>query len=242
MSITMYQGTAKEFKKYDSSFIGTGDNTQYKVKGHHFTPSKNVAEFYAERILTNSDTFVNTVNLNGRYMDSEETVEWSCMEDIIDNWYGDDTFDALVEDIDEKTEYTCSDDDIKRLATALLTSNEGDVFVCDLLEETEYEGWDDFYNERKSNIPPLLIIPVDSDQYIDVGIGLYENTLMRFDDNYEKVHAFLSNKMELDGLFYTNFGNTGEVVQNISIWNEDTIYIKDSELAFSPHPSSTMRM
>jgi hypothetical protein len=230
----MFQGSSKAFKKYDISFIGTGDNTVYGVRGHHFSPSTEVAKFYAKRILTNENTYINEVSLDGRFIEQDEVVDYQSMEEVIDNWYETDIFDLLVDDIDDKTDYSCDNEDIKRLATGLLTSNESDVCIRDLLNETNYGGWEGFWAEYKDNSAPMLIIPVDNNQYVSVGIGIYENAVMRFDGNVSEAHHFMSSNMELDGIYYPNFGNNGEQVQNLVVWNDDTIHLRHQTVAFEP--------
>lgn len=239
---TMYQGSGAKFDKYDMSFIGTGDNTAFEVKGHHFSPSRKVADFYAQRIQTDNPTYINEVSLKGNFIDRDANVDPDTVQDYVCSYYGDELFDELVEHIFEMTDHDADYDQAHTLATSLLTGNESQPETQDLLDDVNYGGWDMFQAEHNEKFPSSrLDIPIDYGNYVDVGRMLYSSVLLRFDNDYDKTHKYLTKEFGIDGMEYDNFGNIGaENVRNIVVWNDDAITLLEQNLAYEPRPAVRM--
>lgn len=229
-NLSLYQGSGKEFVKHDIKHIGSGDNTAYFAHGHHFSESKDVALFYADRTdLTHQGGFIYNVTIDAEILDEDTSFSPAEMESYVNLWYGDEIFDGLVQDIQEKTEYEADETIAIEIATGLLTGNER--AISDLLDDVNYGGWEGFKAEHqyKSSDLDTLSVGIDHDQYVDVGRMLYCCALDKFNGVHHQAQQFLLTELNLDGLHYTNFGNgygsNDEPITNTVIWNDDVINI-----------------
>ena len=234
-SKTYYQGSGTSFDKYDMRHIGSGDNTHFFAKGHHFSESKSVALFYADRMTSSEGGFLNEVKVDARIIDKDEECDYCSMAAFVERYYGNDIEVFLIEHIQESTEYDASYDKAEEIAIGLLTSNEDDAHIRERMDDVNYTQWGEFQSMYKEHLEDMLDVAYERGYYQSIAEGIYSSLMYKFDDDATLVHAYLSSNMQLDGVQYDNYANNGEQCKNVAIWNDNAITLKSQEMYYEPY-------
>lgn len=241
MRKTYYQGHGTAFSKYDISKIGSGDNTHFYAQGHNFSESENVAEFYAERVNTNEGGFISQVSIDANLMEDGACLSPGEMMELVSGFYANDIEDYLIEHIQEQTEYEADHEQATEIAVGLLTGNESDVTISELMSDVGYTTWPEFQETYKEHLLVTFYTGLDRGIYDDVPRSLYSALNDKFDNDSKQVHEHLIRNMHIDGIQYDNYGNNGEECKNVAVWNDSSITIINQEMRFEPHVSMRPR-
>ena len=230
----LYHGTNKNFDKFNLNYVGEGEGSSLISHGIYFSESKDVANFYANKLKENSNQlFCYECKLidNLCFLSYEGGIEEQDfnLEDILNIWYGEDFYEEELEAILENEDLPMSVnyDDLKESFHVLLTDYAGGEYnVTNLKDEYPEVDWESIHKRATEKNQILsLTLEQSTGQMLDANI----NNVFK---NKEDVLGFYK-KINISGMRFKNIANEHDNnINNYVVWNFDNFKVINKECIF----------